>query len=99
MRSRNVLARAWAGKGELGKAIAVLETPSRHIVRMARTPTYNAEWLQTRDQLAQLYQQVGRFQDADAVDAELRALLAVADDDHPIKRRLLQRGLVASGVK
>ena len=49
------------------------------------------EYLALRELLAQLYRRAGRLSEADAVDAELLALLDVADDDHPIKRRLLAR--------
>jgi hypothetical protein len=46
------------------------------------------DWLTLRDRLSQPYRQAGRHAEADAVDSELPALLAVADDDHPIKRRV-----------
>jgi hypothetical protein len=49
------------------------------------------EWLRVRDQLADLYRRAGRNADARAVDSELLMLLAVADDDHPTKRRLASR--------
>jgi hypothetical protein len=35
-----------------------------------------------------LYRESGRILDAERVEAELRTLLAAADDDHPIRRRL-----------
>jgi hypothetical protein len=46
------------------------------------------EWLRTRDRLAQRYREAGRVADAVAIDLQLSRLLAVADDDHAIKRRL-----------
>ena len=46
------------------------------------------EWLLARERLAALYRRVGRIQEAEVLEAQLRAALAVADDDFPIKRRL-----------
>ena len=40
------------------------------------------------EQLAQLYRKVDRVDDAARLEGELLLLLAVADQDHPIKRRL-----------
>jgi hypothetical protein len=64
-----------------------LEEASRN--RHEYWPAATHSWLTLRDQLAQLYRRAGQHPDADRVDAELRALLTVADDDHPIKRRLV----------
>ncbi len=44
--------------------------------------------LRVRLMLAQLYREMGRDEDAQKVEAELRALLAYADLDHPILRQL-----------
>ena len=46
------------------------------------------EWLPIREALASLYRQEGRVADAEAVETELRALVAVADEDHPVRIRL-----------
>ena len=43
-----------------------------------------------RDRLAQLYRQADRIADAERREVDLQLLLAVADDDHPVKRRLVQ---------
>jgi len=83
-RVRRWLADAWVAQGEVAPAIAVLEaTTPRQINDFA-----GADWLQNREYLARLYRRIGRISEADAIDAELRTLLTVADDDHPIKRRL-----------
>lgn len=49
-----------------------------------------------------MYRQVGRVTDAQAVEAELRQVLAVADPDHPMRVRLQQReeaGVESSNVR
>ena len=67
---------------------------SRRIaVEAASTPPtlltgVDQEWLLARARLAALYRRVGRMQEGAAVEAQLRAAMAVADDDFPIKRRL-----------
>ena len=48
-------------------------------------------WLRTQDQLAELYRRQGRLSDARRVEDRLLALLAVADDDHAILRRIRER--------
>lgn len=87
-----LLARALAARGDTARAIAILESllaPPRS--RLFADPRWLPfHWLPLRNRLALLYRDIGRHGEADAVEAELRALLAVADDDHPIKRRLSQ---------
>ena len=85
------LAVALAAKGETARAIALLESFS-HRASLVGSPAADRAYhrLPLRERLALLYRQVGRHRDADAIEAELRALLAVADDDHPIKQRLQQ---------
>jgi tetratricopeptide (TPR) repeat protein len=74
--------------GDVRGAIALLEPlgPSR-----ASAVSYVwsvSDWLRCRTLLAELYDQVGRKQEADAVDADVRRLLAVADPGDPMIRRL-----------
>lgn len=84
-------ARVLAARGEEERAIAILESFSLPRVQLVAQPGVLAhEWLQLRDRLAILYREVGRHREADAVDGELRSLMAAADDDHPIKRRVQQ---------
>ena len=85
------LAQALQRAGHIDRAIQVLETASNARSEAAAGPSTGFEWLRVREQLANLYRQVGRIEDARAVESELLTLLAVADDDHPIKRRLTNR--------
>lgn len=85
------LADAYAATGDLPKAIALLEAAPLRIDLVMQASNYNMHWLQIRDTLAQLYGKAGRHADAATVDAQLSRLLAVADADHPIKRRLAAR--------
>lgn len=91
---RALLVRALAclAKGEVTPAIEVLESaPPRLINVMTRPFGSQADWLQNREKLATLYRRVGRISEAEVIETELITLLAVADDDHPIKRRLEER--------
>jgi tetratricopeptide (TPR) repeat protein len=81
------LADAHVGQGRPDTAIRLLEEATRQRVDLA----HGWEWLRARDRLAELYRQTGRLADADAVDRELATLLAVADDDHVVKRRIAAR--------
>lgn len=85
------LARAWAAKGDFDRAIRLLEAVPWRIDLVAQSSNFNAEWLQVRDHLAQLYRKVGRDREGEAVDTQLLKLLAVADEDHPIRRRATAR--------
>ncbi len=77
------LAAALAKSGDAPIAIEVLE---RHPERRDAVISGNtgAYWLRNRLELAKLYRGVGRVEDAQAVEAELSKLLALADADHPI---------------
>jgi hypothetical protein len=84
------LAQALAGGGRVKDAIAELEDLSRRRAEMVIQGANLAwHWLHAQEALAELYRRADRDADADAVEAELRKLLEVADDDHPIKRRLM----------
>jgi hypothetical protein len=48
-------------------------------------------YLHARERLSQLYRNAGRVAEAEEIEKELRELLAVADEDHPIKARLFGR--------
>jgi serine/threonine protein kinase/tetratricopeptide (TPR) repeat protein len=88
-RAARKLADALESVGRGDEAIAELERVLR--LRAIVGPSSGYEWLKTRDALAQLYLRLGRTTDAELLDAELEQLLAVADDDHPIRRRLAAR--------
>ena len=82
------LARAWVGKGDPGEAIEVLERASLRKERTFIEHESGALWLNARAQLAGLYRQVGREEEAQQVEDELRRYLAYADPDHPILLQL-----------
>jgi hypothetical protein len=66
-------------KGDLPGAIRVLERTSDR-----RISSGEFLWSRNRLQLARLYRDVGREEDAERVERELMNLFAVADSDHPI---------------
>ena len=86
------LAKAWKWKGNLTRAVQVLERASgkRSVAAFERAGFL---WLRNQIQLARLYREVGRATEALAVEAELLRLLAFADSDHPMRIELqrLQR--------
>jgi ATP/maltotriose-dependent transcriptional regulator MalT len=80
------LANAHVMRGDHWRAIELLDDATH------RRGEYDAAsahaWLPLRHRLAELYRTTGRAADSEAAEAELRGLLAVADDGHPIRRRL-----------
>ena len=87
-RTTITLANAHVAIGNSEQAVRLLEDAA------ANRAEYDAAsahaWLAVRGRLAQLYRQVGRDADAEAAEAELVVLLAVADENHPINKRLKQ---------
>ncbi len=77
------LATALKGKGDLAHAIYVLEQASEKR-SSAAFESSGAYWLRSQFQLARLYREVGRVEDARKVEEELLTLLALADADHPM---------------
>jgi len=90
------LARAWAKRGDLQKAIQVLEDASQEKSRPNLTS--GALWLRVRFLLAQLYRKVGREEEARRIEVELLNLLALADRDHPMLLAL-QRSQGLTGLQ
>ncbi len=93
-----ILAEAWRAEGELGKAVQVLESAAEKEVLLLAdqsSPLTGALWVRVQGQLAQVYREMGRDEDAGRIEAELRSLLAYADPDHPILRQLESTGDVA----
>ena len=80
------LAEAHVARGELAEGVRVLEGAStkRHVL-LADAFFPAVEWLFVQEQLADVYRRTGRVADAQAIATELRQLLALADDDHPLK--------------
>jgi tetratricopeptide (TPR) repeat protein len=86
------LAAALAKKGELARAISVLERASEgRFQAVINNSAGGAYWLRDRLALARRYRDVGRQDDAKAVEADLRKLLALADEGHPIVVELQRR--------
>jgi serine/threonine-protein kinase len=83
------LAEAFTRKGDMVRAIRILEDESQQRAGTTAGISFGHEWLKVRERLARLYRIVGRIDEAEAVEVELRTLLAVADADHPIERRLV----------
>jgi tetratricopeptide (TPR) repeat protein len=80
------LAQAYERQGNLPAALQVLERASTkrssvdYRVAMGGAPF----WMQDQLDLARLYLRLGRFQDAQEIENELRKLLAYADPDFPL---------------
>jgi tetratricopeptide (TPR) repeat protein len=92
MRIARFLARAWVQKRDYAQAIRVLEAASKEPrSRLLTAAMMGFAWISVRDQLAETYRAAGRIDEAAAIDAELARLLEVADEDHPIRRRLAAR--------
>jgi tetratricopeptide (TPR) repeat protein len=73
------LARALEAQGDLTGAAQVLKLGTEYVI-----PINFAYVAQNRYQLLQLYRKLGRDQEARKTEAEIRAMLAVADADHPV---------------
>jgi hypothetical protein len=85
------LAEAYDAAGLAGDAIEVLRMVGDGRDRVYGNSHNGHGWIRTQWQLAMLLRRTGRPADADAIESDLRALLAVADEDHPIVRALQQR--------
>jgi hypothetical protein len=86
-----ILAEAWRAEGELGKAVQVLESAAEKEVLLLAdqsSPLTGALWVRVQAQLAEYYRKMGRDAEARKIEEKLRALLAYAEPDHPIRRQL-----------
>lgn len=83
------LAFAHLQRGEADRAIAVLEEALRQRGRTVQGS--GAFWLRTTWQLREVYRETGRVRDTARLDDDLRRLLAVADENHPIVVGLASR--------
>jgi DNA-binding winged helix-turn-helix (wHTH) protein/tetratricopeptide (TPR) repeat protein len=90
------LAQTYEKQGNLEAALRVLRQASDAKVRtfncLSNGPMSGAWWLRNELQLADLYHEMGRLSEAEAVENELRKMLVYADADHPILRELQKRG-------
>ena len=84
----SMLADALTGNGQASSAIARLESATE----MRSAATYGvssgALWIHTRAKLAEVYRHTGQAAEAQRIEQHLKKLLIVADDDHPLKKRL-----------
>jgi tetratricopeptide (TPR) repeat protein len=78
------LARALESQGQITRAAAVLEEALQLKGGAVGGRTSTIFWLRDEYQLARMYRKLGRQQDAEKVEAGLRAELANADPDFPI---------------
>jgi len=84
----NSLAHAQQGLKEDGKAIATLEKARLQKLLSIFDPGATWMWLRNEVYLASLYRETGRNQAAAQIESELRAVLQVADSDHPFMAQL-----------
>jgi tetratricopeptide (TPR) repeat protein len=90
-RASAALARAYQANGQPALAIEILESATRRSrAPLARTSVIRI-WLTNLEALADAYREAGRIDEARAVESELRALLRVADEDHPLVVKLRAR--------
>jgi tetratricopeptide (TPR) repeat protein len=89
------LAHAYQKQGNFPAALRVLKQASNSKSRaydcVNNGPMLGAWWMRTELQLAELYRGMGRINDAEDVETELRKMLIYADADHPILRELQKR--------
>ena len=92
LRGSLTLAAVQRKAGNRSAAIATLEQASR-VPRWRTTDGHSLgyAWIRMRAALLALYREAGRQAEADAVEKELRQLMAVADPEHPIRAQLSRR--------
>lgn len=83
-------ARAFERQHQLPDAIGVLERASAERSRV--DIIHGFAWIRVRWQLARLYRQAGRRQEAEQIAAQLSALLAYADSDFPLLAQIARSG-------
>jgi hypothetical protein len=89
-----ITASAFEQLGRTADAIRTLEVSTAH--RMAVADDRMVVWLDARAQLADLYHQIGREQEARAVEDHLLRLLSEADPDYPLLVELRTRSRARS---
>ena len=82
------LSLAWEALGEPERGLQVLEEASRQKPRILTGRYY---WMLVQLRLAELYREVGRDEEALAIEDELRRYCAYADPDFPILQELQER--------
>lgn len=93
-----LIANAWVKRGDRRRAIAVLEDATRdRWTSSAAGAIFGAVglrvngWMSAANRLSELYREEGRRREADALDRDLRKLLAEAESDFPLLLRLRAR--------
>jgi hypothetical protein len=86
------LAQAFERQGDLNAAVKVLELARHEKVRVYGSFGAGASWLRVVSRLVDLYRAMGNEAAAAEREAELRALLRLADADHPLLVRLTASG-------
>ena len=79
------LALAWLAQGEPSRAARVLDEAAQAVPPNLGAGSF---WLTLELRRAQVYRQLGRVEEAEQIEARLRTLLAHADPDHVILRKL-----------
>jgi tetratricopeptide (TPR) repeat protein len=85
-----ILVKALESTGQLDEAIALLLEGGETRGEVAALGTFDG-WMLHRAHLARLYRKKGQIREAEAVEAHLLKLLAVADPDFPLLRELRSR--------
>ncbi len=80
------LSLAWRQLDRPEKALEALQSASRE--RQRTHPFGKEAWMMVQLELARFYREHGRDQDADAIEVELRQLMAVAEPDFWLVREL-----------
>ncbi len=80
------MAKACERQGDTSAALQVLESASANRARVNYYISIvgGPFWMRDEMDLAQLYRRLGRIQDAEKIENELRKLLAYADPDFPL---------------
>lgn len=92
---RDLLARAHARRGELERAITALEPITGRRAR-ATAAGSGMFWLRCQANLAELYRQAGRADDAIELERELLRLLSAAGHSYPLVEKLRGRQMAVS---
>ena len=87
------LADAWERHGDLEQAVQVLDAAShlRDQVFLGGIPRGKTNYLRIQARRARLTRELGRDEEAARIEAELLAMLAVADDGHQVARELREQ--------
>ncbi len=82
------LADVWESAGNPLQVIRVLEETVVAPPNYGETGPAGVAWIKAQVRLVETYREAGRFEAADALEAQVRRLMAVADADHPFFRDL-----------